>query len=242
MNYLKSLSLLIVVSVLFSTCKKDNTPDCIEGIGNQVQDTRTVGTFNGVVADGAFDLTISELDTTGVDLFGDSNVLPIITTTVSNEVLNISVQDGQCYTSQDNIEVTITSPQINSVALNGAGNITAYNITNVQLMFETNGSATINSSFEVDKHQTIINGTGNASLSGTANSANFSISGSGSILASSLVTDSCEISITGVGDVRIQVNKYLKVTISGSGNVYYTGDPEEIKQYITGTGQLIKEG
>lgn len=242
MKTLGILSILIYVSLLFTGCKKDSSPDCIQGNGSKVQESRTVGNFNGIVANGAFDLSISQISNTGVDLFGDSNVLPIITTTTNNNVLSVSVQNDQCYSTTDNIEVTITSPEIASVALNGAGIIDAYNLNTDELLFETNGSATLNSSFDVNNLQTIINGTGNANFSGTANFANFSISGTGSILASTVETDTCEIMITGVGDVRITVNKYLEVTISGSGNVYYTGNPETINQTITGTGQLIKEG
>jgi hypothetical protein len=242
MKTLKIIIVLFSISVLFATCKKDSSPDCIQGNGSQVQESRTVSNFNGIVANGAFDLSISQISNTGVDLFGDSNVLPIITTAVNNNVLTISTQNDQCYSTSKNIEVTITTPEIYSVALNGAGKIDAYNLNTDVLLFETNGSATISSSFDVKRLQTIINGSGNANFSGTADLANFSISGTGSILASTVETDSCEISITGVGDVRISVNKYLEVTISGSGNVYYSGDPETIKQYITGTGQLIKEG
>lgn len=242
MKTIKIIVVLISVSLLFSTCKKDSTPDCIQGNGSAVQETRMVDNFNGIVADGAFNLSISQTSNTQVDLFGDSNVLPIITTTTNNQVLTVSVQNDQCYSTQNNIEVTLTSPTINSIALNGAGKIDAYNLKTDDLLFETNGSATLNSSFEVKNLTTIINGSGSANFSGTAESVNFSISGTGSILASTVETDRCEIIITGVGDVRIHVNAYLEVTISGSGNVYYTGDPETVIQNITGTGQVIKEG
>lgn len=242
MKTLRILILLATVALLFSTCKKDSTPDCIQGNGNQVQESRTVGNFNGIVANGAFDLSISQINNSGVDLFGDSNVLPIITTATSNNILTVSVQNNQCYSTTKNIEVTATAPVISSIALNGAGKIDAYNLITDELLFETNGSATLSSSFDVNKLHTIINGTGNANLSGTADYSHFSITGTGSILASTVETDTCEIIITGVGDVRISVSKFLEVTISGSGNVYYTGDPETVNEYITGTGQVIKEG
>ena len=77
MKTLSTFSLLVVISILFATCKKDNKSDCIEGNGDLKQETRDVGSFNRVKADGAYNISFSQISNTRVDLFGDSNVLPI---------------------------------------------------------------------------------------------------------------------------------------------------------------------
>ncbi len=234
------LSLMILVALVFSACKKDSN-DCIEGNGNLVIDTRNPGNFDRVIANGAYDVSFSIATDSRIDLFGDSNILEIIQTTVTNDLLVISAQNDQCYSTQQNIEVTLTSPSMKSITLNGAGKISGNGIIQDELTFEVNGSAIIISSFEVLDHTTIINGSGDATLVGKATNANFTITGTGSILASPLLTENCTIVISGVGDVRIHVTQKLNVTITGSGSVYYTGEPD-ITSNITGSGQIIKVG
>jgi hypothetical protein len=78
-------------------------------------------------------------------------------------------------------------------------------------------------------------------LAGNADEGNLNISGSGNIYASNFLQNKVYITLSGSGDTHISVTAYLDVTISGSGNVYYKGDPSVINKNITGTGQLIDE-
>jgi len=225
--------------IYFSGCKKDNDEDCIVGNGDLKQETRDVGDFSHINANGAFNISFSQTSASQVDLFGDSNILPIISTTVSQGSLNITTLDDNCYSSQNMIEITATSPDFEGVTLNGAGKIEAHNITTDQLRFETNGSVTINSSFTTEFVAVFLNGSGDAQLTGSAENSGFNIGGTGSIQASTLIVDICTITIEGSGDIYIHVNNEMTVVINGSGNVYYTGDPD-INSQINGTGQLIK--
>lgn len=230
---------LFAFIIYFSGCKKNNDDDCIVGNGDLKQETRDVGDFSHITANGAFNISFSQTSISQVDLFGDSNILPIISTTVSQGNLNITTLGDNCYSSKSIIEITATSPDFEGVTLNGAGKIEAHNITTDQLRFETNGAATINSSFTAEFVTLYINGSGDAQLTGSAENSGFYIGGAGSIQASTLIVDICTITIEGAGDIYIHVNNEMTVVISGSGNVYYTGDPD-INSQINGTGQLIK--
>lgn len=223
--------------IYFSGCKKDN--DCIVGNGDLKQETRDVGDFNKIYANGTFNISFSQTNSAQVDLFGDSNILPIISTTVNQGNLSITTLDDHCYSIQNTIEITATAPQFEGITLEGAGKIEAHNITTDQLRFETNGAATINSSFTTEFVSVFINGSGDAQLTGIAEHCGFYIGGAGSIQSSTLIVNICTITIEGSGDIYIHVNNEMTVVINGSGNVYYTGDPD-INSQINGTGRLIK--
>ena len=239
MKTIATISLLLLLPILFSTCKKDSTSDCIDGNGEIRQETRNVGEFNTVVANGAYNISYGQTVNTQVDLFGDSNILPIIETTVTNKNLLVTVANDQCYTTQQTLEVTLSAPVVKSITLNGAGEIKANNIVQDELHLITSGSAILNSSLNVGILSTTITGEGNAQFLGSADKASLTISGSGSILASVLIVDECTIVISGTGDVRVHAESKLNVTISGAGSVYYTGDPA-LTTNITGTGQVVK--
>ena len=222
--------------IYFSGCKKD---DCIIGNSDLKQEARDVGDFKEIHVSGDFNISYSQLNNPRVDLFGDFNILPVINTSVINGILHINTNSDACYSTQNSIEITIASPQIEGITSEGAGKIEAHNITTDQLYFETNGTATINSSFTTEFVSVFINGSGDAQLAGSTEHCGFYIGGTGSIQASTLIVDISTITIEGTGDVYIHVNNEMTVVINGSGNVYYTGDPD-INSQINGTGQLIK--
>ena len=49
-----------------------------------------------------------------------------------------------------------------------------------------------------------------------------------------------EISISGSGNCRCWVENDLEVRVSGSGSVYYKGDPEKVDARISGSGKVRK--
>jgi hypothetical protein len=197
--------------------------------------------FEDIDANGTYNITISQGEESQVNLFIDSNILPLIQTTVTNRRLFIGVQDGQCYNGGP-VEMSIVSPDYDAIVLNGACNLTAYNINTSYLVFTLNGTSGVSSSFDVTSFNLNIEGSGNAQIAGNASEGKLQITGAGSIYGPSAIFDSCYIKVSGSGDVRISVRKFLDVNISGTGNVFYSGDPAEINSVITGTGQLIKEG
>lgn len=238
----KIVLVLLAIITVFGACKKEDEDKCITGNGDIQQETRNVGEYNTVSAIGAFNITFAQTSISQVDLFGDSNIFPIIKTKVSNKNLSIGTDGSDCYTSNNTMEVTLSSPLITRITLDGAGKIVGHGLNQDDLYYQTNGAAVINSSFTVKNFESHSNGSGNASYVGTAATSIFTITGTGSIFASTLSTDKCTITISGVGDVRIHVNEELNVIISGTGSVYYSGDPGVINTNITGTGQVIKEG
>jgi hypothetical protein len=85
-----------------------------------------------------------------------------------------------------------------------------------------------------------VSGSGRIQAQGTARNVKASISGSGRISAGDLATESCVIRISGSGDMEINVKDELDATISGSGNVTYTGDPKRVNSHASGSGNVRK--
>ena len=104
------------------------------------------------------------------------------------------------------------------------------------------GSGDINMEVDTDRLGTTISGSGEAVLRGRADVHTAIISGSGDIQGYELATKESKITILGSGESQITVSDTLDVTISGSGDVYYKGSPENIKQAIAGSGKLRSVG
>ena len=85
-----------------------------------------------------------------------------------------------------------------------------------------------------------VSGSGRIIAEGKAKEVKTRVSGSGRIQAGSLVAEKCNVRISGSGDVEINVVEDLDVSISGSGNVAYSGDPKRVNSHASGSGQVRK--
>ena len=85
-----------------------------------------------------------------------------------------------------------------------------------------------------------VSGSGKINAAGTASKVKVSISGSGKVLAADLETNTCDVRISGSGDVEINVKEALDANISGSGSVSYKGDPKRLNSHSAGSGKVRK--
>lgn len=234
------LSILLVISIAYNGCKKET--NCINGNGEVMQEQRVLDPFNKVIVIGAFSTTIDQGQNNTVDFFAESNIIPIIRTDVNNQLLRIIVNDGNCYNTDKDVEVYISSPDYEEITIDGSGDVSANNLNLDGLTLSLKGSGVLNALMEVQQLTLNLTGSGNANLVGNGNQGIYLLSGSGNIYGSNFIQDNASVTVSGSGDIHVNVTGSLNVVISGSGNVYYKGNPANITQNITGSGQLINEG
>ncbi len=85
-----------------------------------------------------------------------------------------------------------------------------------------------------------VSGSGKIQIQGNAHSVKVGISGSGRVNAGELAVEKCDARISGSGDMEINVKEELEVTITGSGNVTYSGDPKRVNTHASGSGHVRK--
>lgn len=59
-------------------------------------------------------------------------------------------------------------------------------------------------------------------------------------MAADLVTEKCEVRISGSGDVEVNVQEELTSKISGSGDIRYKGEPKRVNNHSSGSGSVRK--
>jgi hypothetical protein len=251
---------LVASAILLSSCE-GIWPDCVEGNGVIFTENRDVSAFTGVESNGDFEVNIFPGEESGVTVEADENLMDLIITRVSGDELIIETRHGNCIRSSDEVRVTVTVPGLNRIDLNGSGTIWCDSLSTSYFNAELDGSGTIrcvsmmvstldveisgSGKMETDGTFTVVNtvidGSGEAILSGETPTADLHINGSGRITADNLLTDTCYANITSSGTIYIRVIDLLEVDISGSGIVYYYGDNPVINTNITGSGQVIKK-
>lgn len=231
----RSLLLLVTLGIL-AACEDTN---CIKGNGEVVQRTLDLQSFNEVEANGDFKVYITQGPTQHVEVKGEPNILNELKTDVANNKWSIGY--NSCIRRSKAVEVYITMPEVRSLYLNGSGLINSQNvIMATELPVTVNGSGKIDLDLTAAKVITRITGSGEINLQGEAPLHHVSISGSGKAKAYDLVADNVTVNISGSGLTEVTATDALDVSITGSGEVYYKGNPATVNKSVSGSGKVVK--
>jgi hypothetical protein len=238
MKNINFLLISIVIPMFFlGSC--DVPPwGCVVGNNRIAVEERIVGPFSRVASYGSFVVNVDIGDDYSLTVEADENLLPYIRTSIEGNTLILETRSGRCIRSSEPVTINVVTPNIERLKLAGSGVINANNFTSDELELELTGSGVIECRrIVIDYLLAEVTGSGVIELSGTTETTDFSISGSGLIKAIDLSTKRCYASISGSGNIYTYVNELLDVRISGSGNLYYDGNPQ-IRQNITGSGSV----
>jgi Putative auto-transporter adhesin, head GIN domain len=211
-----ALSLLCMVTIVVAIGCGSLT---LVGSGVIKSESRSVSAFTAIELDNSADVLINIGPETAVTVECDDNLLPIITTTVVNQTLKID--STQPYSTRHGPIVTITTPTLSAVALNGSGNITVHDLSQDSLNASINGSGDISADGRADKIQANING-------------------SGDLKFTNLLAQTGTVEIHGSGDANVNVATTLSAHIAGSGDIRYKGSPT-VTTRISGSGDVRPE-
>lgn len=179
----------------------------------------------------------------GILIKGQENLLPYLVLTESGDKLEIEVKEGYRLDPTEPLELTMTLPVLNELALAGTGNGDLSGFKGDSLVLSVAGTGDIVASqLELKRLEGNIAGTGSLELgSGSAQAIELNIAGSGDVLGSEMRGNEVEVNIAGSGDVAVRAQETLKVGIAGSGNIAYWGDPK-VEQQIAGSGGVTRAG
>ena len=113
------------------------------------------------------------------------------------------------------------------IALSGSGDVSMQQLACNQFDVSLAGSGDVLMK-DVNVHTAKVSlaGSGCVEMYGKTDKSHFELAGSGEILAAGFEAKVVNISIAGSGDVECHATDHLKVSISGSGEVGYKGNPQ----------------
>ena len=232
------LSALILTLIFQLHCQSPSN-GFITGQGEVVKEDITLDAFTGIDLGFHGDVILTQGSPQKVTLEGQKNIIDNIKHEVHNGTWNIhfdkNVRDAK------KVIVHITLPTLKEVGVSGSGNVTATNkftgIDNIDISVAGSGNVTLG--YEADVTDLSIAGSGATNLSGMSNTLSIEIAGSGNVNAKDLVTNECEVQISGSGDATVNANKSLEAHIAGSGDVQYAGSAT-VNSQIAGSGKVTK--
>lgn len=216
---MKNIALIFLISFSLASCTKS-----LVGKGDTITETRTVTAFTGVRLEGNGNATITYSENQEVKVSGFENLLTFYKTYVDNGVLVLKFDEDHYNVRNNNINVYIKVPAIASLYINGSGKISMSDY-----MLGNKISATINGSGDI------------YCTNSKYNESRLEINGSGYLHTQEMQTKNAEAIIHGSGNIDMHCSQSLKVSISGSGDIRYWGNPTSIDTQISGSGHVSKQ-
>jgi len=211
----------------------------IKGNGNMITKTRTVSAYDAISVAGSFDVKLEAGNEGNLTINIDENLLEYLVTEVKGDKLKISWKKGVSISTRKKILITVPFEDIESVSLAGSGDVYSDDVIKATTFdVALAGSGDVRLKVAATTISSSIVGSGDVDLSGNTISVRCSISGSGDIDAYELTSDKADVSISGSGGIKVSVKDNLKARISGTGDIYYKGNPKYQDFKVSGSGSV----
>ena len=191
----------------------------VSGSGNRLLQKRDVASFNSISYDGAFEVNIVCQRPVSLEIEGDDNILPLVGTDVSNNVLHI--KNDRSYSVSEPITLEISVPDLVALSVSGAGSVEVSGLKNEKFVIDANGAPAIRAA-------------------GETNSLTIDANGAGKVDTHRLRAERVVADAKGVVRVEVYAAEQLDVTVSGPSSVIYEG-AANVNKTINGPGSVEKK-
>ncbi|MEJ7674068.1 MAG: head GIN domain-containing protein [Chitinophagaceae bacterium] len=214
----------------------------ITGSGNIVTQTRNLNQFEGVKTSGSIDIEVMNDERQFVKIEADDNIVPYIITKVEDGMLDVHLKSRLMY-HNINAKVYVSAPSLTRLIVSGSGStISKGTLTDAdKIEIKVSGSGGIDANIDAPSIVADVSGSGTINLRGRTKDFNSSISGSGDIKCNKLLSENTTVSVTGSGTAHVFASVHLLAKVTGSGDIYYSGNPPSPEIRKTGSGSVKSE-
>jgi hypothetical protein len=192
------------------------SPPGIKGDGSITTTNLPIADFSALEVAGAYQIQWSS-GKPALSISTDQNLLPLITTSMSDGSLHIDCKENLRPTK--GITIIVSSASLTDLQLNGAISMTASNLSGKELKLEANGASSI-------------------IVYGSVTNLEANLSGATKLNGTSLHTQTAKVSLNGASYADVTVTETLNASISGVGVLTYGGNPKSVEKNVSGVGKI----
>jgi len=230
---------LLCICLLSVSCTKEFFSGCVDG--NDAEDTKLIELpeVTKIIIGFSAKTTIEEGPVQKIEITGPQALIEKIISDSNYDDKEYEMKIIGCSTISD-VEVNFVITELEELSVSGNSDVKFINkFNNIDdLKFDASGFSSMDINIgAANKVDISSSGNSDIKIEGTANDFKNDISGDCQVSAFDFFTQTCDIDISGFAKMEVQVEKELKVNISGDGEVCYKGTPI-IDINLSGGGEL----
>ena len=215
-----SVIVLSLTLALATGCYVSTSGPTVIGSGNSAGEDRAMGDFHALQAGAAILATVSIGTPQRVTVTADDNLLSMVTTSVSNGELQLSMQGS--VSTRTPIQVNIVVPAIDSLTATSAARIEATGLTADALTVTANSAGVVNAT-------------------GQATSLNVTAESSGTANLESVPVQDVTASIASAGRVTVNASGSVGGKVQTAGLLTIIGNPPQIDVQTDAAGRVVRQ-
>lgn len=249
LRILPAFSFLLVAGIfsmlMITSCTGEQADDCFTNSGQQVTESRPAGIIEKIELWDNVNLVLIPGASPQISVEAGENIMDAVTTEITNGTLVIRNTMKCNWVRNFNKELTVyaTAPLLSEIRYEGSGDISTRSQLNLDsLQLSIWGGA---GSFNLDLNVNRLNlaqhyGTVDLHVSGRAYITTIFSNSFGPFYCDSLVSNIIYIRNSGTNNCYVHPLHVLEAEITSVGDIYYSGNPYDVKSVITGSGKLVK--
>jgi len=233
---MKKVIVFLFFLIFFSvSCGQD-----IVGSRIIISKERKVPTYSQIKITGSGDVILTDGQVGHLIVETSENIEPYVLTEVERGTLVVRLKSGHTYRSIKKLKVYVPVDQnFNKLTMSGSGDVdSSKELVLNDLTCHMSGSGDLDLSLRAKSLNISMEGSGDIELKGNVDTLKADIVGSGDLEAKKLKANKATLSVSGSGDMDVFVSQELSATISGSGDVTISGNPQKRDTKIRGSGDV----
>ena len=211
-------TVFIVALSIFTACTI--SLNGIRGSGVLRTEVREVTTFSTISFKSVGKLKIQQTGKESLTIIADENILPILQSQISDQILYISNDNNSSINPSKPIEFIVEVKNLENLETKAVGSIEVKDIQGKRLSIS-------------------LDGVGNVAIAGNVDVLDLDLSGVGSFNGEELKARQATVRNKGVGSALVNVSEQLDASVSGIGSIEYIGSPQ-VSKSVKGLGEIKK--
>ena len=191
----------------------------ITGSGTARSEVRPAAGATEVAVSGALSVDIGPGAEAKVEISGDDNIVPLITTEVNGGRIEIAARKS--LRSKVPLVIRVSLPRLTAVSVSGASNAVVHDAKGESLKLVAEGASKLRADGAVQQLTLEASGASDADLD-------------------QLAVERARARLSDASEAEVAVSRALDAHLSGASTLKYRGDPPELKQEVNGASSLVK--
>ena len=232
---MKQILFFTAIIITISSCHH------ISGSGNIISSKRVTGDFTGISASNAIDVEVRVGAPQEVLVEADDNIVKYIVTTVSGDILKITMEDNTSI-SNSHMKVYVTAPSIKSLKASSSADIVVKGglKSDGKLTFHASSSGSISATLDAPEVEAEASSSAEIEITGKTKKYTADVSSSANIKSANLLSENTWVSAGSSGNASVFASVSLKAKASSSGDIEYRGNAI-VEKTVNSSGSVEKK-